>query len=473
MTSQNFRKKVCLVSLGCPKNLVDAEMMLGFLKRDGFELTAEPMEAEVLVVNTCGFVEDSKKESIDKILEMAEFKQKGRCELLVATGCLTQRYSAQLSKEMPEVDLFVGLGEFDRMGEFLIEKLRGPHPSPLPEGEGARRAGEGPTYVSKKPNSRFMPARQILPDPDLPRVLATPKHYTYLKISEGCSHRCSFCIIPEIRGDLKSRPMDSILREVRQLVDQGVKEFNLIAQDLNEYGKDLHTGSPLADLLVELNKLPGDFWLRPLYMYPLEFTDRLIGVLKDSEHIVKYVDIPLQHINDRVMRSMKRGSPARYVRKLLSQLKKSMPDISLRTTFIVGYPSETEGEFKELCDFVSEVEFDRVGVFQYSREEGTAAAELVDQIPEKIKAERCHRLMALQQKISHRKNQALLGKTFRLLSEGPSEESKLVVQARLPSQAPEIDGVTYLSQGMPGPGEFFSAKIIEAYEYDLVAEAIK
>jgi ribosomal protein S12 methylthiotransferase len=303
--------------------------------------------------------------------------------------------------------------------------------------------------------------RQILPDPDLPRIQATPKHYTYVKISEGCSHICSFCIIPKIRGRLKSRPIDSIVREVQEKVAKGVKEFNLIAQDLNEYGRDLKDGSHLAKLLKELDAIEGDFWLRPLYMYPLEFNDRLIGVLRDGEHIVKYVDMPLQHINERILLSMKRGSPSRYVRQLLTKLKTNIPEITIRTTFIVGYPGETEEEFQELYDFVREYEFDRVGVFRYSQEEGTTAAELQDQLPTPVKEERYHRLMRLQQKISLKKNRSLIGKTFRILSEGPG--------GRLPTQAPEIDGVTYLLEGGSRMGEFISAKVIDAKDYDLIA----
>jgi ribosomal protein S12 methylthiotransferase len=441
--------KICLISLGCPKNLVDAEMMLGFLKKDGFDLTTRPEEGEVIVVNTCGFVEASKRESIDEILKMARLKEEGRCRLLVATGCLSQRYSEQLAKEMPEVDLFIGLGEFDKISELIREKLAPPpQPSLLSRGEGGRSPGEGD--------------RQILPDPDLPRIQATPKHYRYVKISEGCSHICSFCIIPSIRGRLKSRPIDSIVREVREAVDGGVKEFNLIAQDLNEYGRDLKNGSNLAKLLVALNEIEGDFWLRPLYMYPLEFNDELIGVLRDSEHVVKYVDIPLQHISERILLSMKRGSPSRYVRQLLMKLKKNIPEIAIRTTFIVGYPGETDEEFRELCDFVGEYEFDRVGVFKYSVEEGTMAAELPDQLPAEIKEDRYHRLMSLQQKISLKKNQALIGKEFKILCESPS-------QARLPTQAPEIDGFTYL-QGEATAGEFAVARIVKAEEYDLTAE---
>lgn len=450
-------KKVCLVSLGCAKNLVDSEMMLGFLRKDGFDLSTEPRESEVIVVNTCGFLEASSRESIDRILEMARYKKEGNCRVLVAAGCLTQRHGEELAKELPEVDLFLGTGEFDRLSGYLREKFA----APPPQSPSLIRRGLGEVAVS---------SRQILPDPDLPRILSTPKHYSYLKISEGCSHICSFCIIPAIRGRLKSRPMDSVVREVRELVGRGVKEFNLIAQDLNEYGRDLKNGTDLAKLLTELNAVEGDFWLRPLYMYPLEFNDRLIGVLKDSERIVKYVDMPLQHISERVLLSMKRGSPSRYVRQLLAKLKREIPEIAIRTTFIVGYPGETEEEFQDLCDFVSEHEFDRVGVFQYSIEEGTSAAVLRDQLPQEIKDERYHRLMSLQKKISMRKNRALVGKTMRVLCEGPMPDRSGFYKARLATQAPEIDGITYLSGGKLESGRFVSAKILKAADYDLMAE---
>lgn len=433
--------KVCLISLGCPKNLVDAEMMLGYLKKDGFAFTREPSEAEVVVVNTCGFLESSKRESIGEILKVARYKEKGRCRVLMATGCLPQRHGEELAREMPEVDLFVGTGEFDRIAGFLRGKF-------------SERV-----CVSKK---------QILPDPDLPRVLATPPHYTYVKISEGCSHTCSFCIIPAIRGGLKSRPMDSVVREVAQHVDLGVKEFNFIAQDLNEYGRDLKNGSNLTRLLQELDRIQGKFWIRLLYMYPLEFNDRLIGAIRDAEHVVKYVDMPLQHINERILLSMRRGSPSRYVRQLLGKLKKAMPDITLRTTFIVGYPGEMEEEFQELCDFVGEVEFDRVGVFQYSREEGTTAALLSDDVSQEIKKERYDRLMGLQQKVSHHKNKSLIGKTLGALSEGVSGKPG-IFQARLASQAPEIDGVTWIHTPDVPVGQFVTLRVTAAHEYDLEA----
>jgi ribosomal protein S12 methylthiotransferase len=439
----NAQKTVCLVSLGCAKNLVDAEMMLGFLKKDGFGFSTDPSQSEVIVVNTCGFLEASRRESIDHLLEMAKFKDEGRCEILVASGCLSQKHGDELAREMPEVDLFIGTGEFDKIGEFL----RGKFPS---------------TGVE-------VTSRQILPDPDLPRILATPRHYSYLKISEGCSHICSFCTIPSIRGRLKSRPIDSVVREVENFVGDGVKEFNLIAQDLNEYGRDLKNGSHLAGLLQALDQVKGDFWLRPLYMYPLEFNDRLIGTIRDAEHVVKYVDIPLQHISERILLSMKRGSPSRYVRQLIGKLKKEIPDITLRTTFIVGYPGETEEEFQELCDFITEYEFDRVGAFKFSREEGTSSVDLPGQISDEIKEERHHRLMTLQREISRRRNQAWIGKTAKVLCEDIVKKN--LTQTRLASQAPEIDGVTWISGlSKKSAGEFVDVKITGAKDYDLVGE---
>ena len=406
-----MKKKVCLVSLGCPKNLVDAEMMLGQYKKDGFEISTDPAISDVIVVNTCGFIEEAKRESIEKILQMSRHKETGRCQKLVVSGCLSQRYKDELSREIPEVDLFLG-------------------------------------------------AAQILPDPDLPRIQATPSHYTYVKISEGCSHSCSFCIIPAIRGRLRSRPVDSIVREVREGVGRGVKEFNLIAQDLNEYGRDLKNKTNLTKLLQTLDRIPGDYWIRLLYMYPLEFNDRLIGAIRDGRHIVKYVDMPLQHISERILLSMRRGSPSRYVRQLLGKLKKQIPNIALRTTFLVGYPGETEGEFSELCDFIAEIEFDRVGVFKFSVEEGTTAAEMTDQAPDAVKQERYDRLMSLQQKISLKKNRKLVGKTVRVLCEG-------LGVGRLTTQAPEIDGITSLVGKGLVAGRFIQGKIIGADPYDL------
>lgn len=443
-------KKVCLVSLGCPKNLVDAEWMLGSLKQAGFELSLEPKDSEVLVVNTCSFIEGSKSESIDKLLELAEYKKSGKCELLVSTGCLSQRYGDVLASEMPEVDVILGTGEFDRLPQILATRL-------------------STSTTTKTSPELQVSTRQILPDPDQPRILATPKHYAYVKLSEGCSHQCSFCIIPKIRGTLKSRPMDTLLQEVRSLVGQGVKEINFIAQDLNEYGRDLKDGTHLSALLKAVEEIPGEFWWRPLYMYPLLFNDELIATLAASKHWARYIDMPLQHINDRILQSMRRGSSGQYIRKLLTKLKTKIPDLTIRTTFIVGYPGESEAEFEELFEFVREFEFDRLGVFAYSQEENTHAATLGDQVPEDIKQKRLERLMELQQEISRRKQAQLVGRNCQVLVEGPSEENDWVLVGRLASQAPDIDGVTYLSETEATPGDFLPVVIESAADYDLVA----
>ena len=453
VSSSTKKPSVCLVTLGCSKNLVDSEMMLGFLKQEGFSLSAQPEKSDVIVVNTCGFVEDSKRESINQILEMAEHKAKGRAKLLVASGCLTQRYLKELELEIPEVDLFVGLGEFNKIGKLLKQKLGG--------SEIMARS-----YVSDK---------QILPDPDAPRILSTPSHYAYVKISEGCNHRCSFCVIPYIRGNLRSRPIDSIVEDMRRQHAMGVKEFNFIAQDLNEYGFDLKDQTNLTRLIAEVEKIPGKFWVRFHYMYPLEFTSPLIEAIKNSTKVVPYIDMPLQHVSDRILLSMKRGSGSRYIRQLLAKLNQAIPEVTLRTTFIVGYPGETETEFQELLDFINEGHFAHVGAFKYSDEETTTAAKLPGRIPDEVKQERYAELMKAQSNISLAKNREKVGKVFEVLSEGVSSEHEWVMQARLTCQAPEVDGVTYLSECPPGQGkqgEFLKVKITEAHEYDLVAQPV-
>lgn len=425
--------------------------MLGSLKQAGFELTLEPEQAEVLVVNTCSFIEGSKSESIDKLLELAEYKKNGKCQLLVSTGCLSQRYGEVLAQEMPEVDIILGTGEFDRLPTLLKEKLNL---------KNASRQSVPELQVS---------SRQILPDPDQPRILATPKHYAYVKLSEGCSHQCSFCIIPKIRGGLKSRAMDSVLQEIRALLDQGVKEMNFIAQDLNEYGRDLKNGTTLTKLLQEVENIPGDFWYRPLYMYPLLFNEELIETLALSKHWTRYIDMPLQHINDRILNSMRRGSSGKFIRNLLGKLRGQIPDITIRTTFIVGYPGETEAEFQELYDFIREFEFDRLGVFAYSQEENTEAATLPGQVAEEVKEQRLAQLMELQREISRRKQKSLVGKSLPVLVEGFSEENDWVLVGRLSSQAPDIDGITYLSETDGKIGEFLDVTIQSSEDYDLVA----
>ncbi len=458
MKSQNLatkisnKRKVSLVTLGCSKNLVDSELMLGALSQEGFELSNQPKESDVIVINTCGFIDKSKEESVNTILEMAEYKRTGKAQLLVATGCLTQRYLKELQHEIPEVDLFIGLGEFNQIGKLLKRRLI--------DDEIIARA-----YQSDK---------QILPDPDLPRLQATPKHFTYVKISEGCNHRCSFCAIPLIRGNLKSRTMESIVTEIKTKLELGVKEFNFIAQDLNEYGFDLRNTN-LSLLLEEVNKIKGHFWVRLNYMYPLEFNSRLIDVIKNSEHVVPYIDMPLQHFNDRILLSMKRGSGSRYIRQLIEKLRSAMPEVTLRSTFIVGYPGETDAEFNELLNFIKEGHFDHVGAFKFSVEENTASAKLPGRVAEEKMQERYNILMATQKEVSLLKNRAKIGKEFSVLCEGVSEDHEWVIQSRLHSQAPEVDGVTYLSECSPEQakiGDFMKVKITEAHDYDLVAVAI-
>ncbi len=450
---ENKAVSVRFISLGCAKNLVDSEIMQGLMKRENFKVVNGP--SDVGVVNTCGFIEASKQESINTILELGEEKKKGNLKLLIVAGCLSQRYAEELPQLMPEVDAFIGTGDFQGLTKVVREKL----------------SGTAERNFIRKPTME-------LPSMDLPRVHSTPSHYRYLKISEGCSHHCSFCTIPLMRGGLKSRTVEDVLNEMREGVSVGVKEFNLIGQDLNEYGRDLPKRDSLFNLLSQMEKIEGDFWIRLLYMYPLQFPDKLIGLIKNHPHIIPYVDIPLQHINDRILKSMERGSSSRYIHRLLEKLKKEIPDIVLRTTFIVGYPGETDAEFGELVQFVREMEFDRLGVFTYSHEEGTKSATLGKQISQKIKEERRETLMLTQQNISLQKNKKLIGKEFDVLYEGPvAEEEKspgVIGVGRYYGQAPEIDGETLITSDdlslKPEIGKKFKVQITEAREYDLVGK---
>ncbi|MBI2982399.1 MAG: 30S ribosomal protein S12 methylthiotransferase RimO [Deltaproteobacteria bacterium] len=361
----NASKRVYLQSLGCPKNLVDSEIMLGSLVSQGYELTTEKSEAEVIIVNTCGFLQASVKESINTILDLAKEKEGGSCEKLIVTGCLSQRYQGELPKELQEVDLFIGTNDYPKIAELIADP---------PDREYIHK----PLYVHHA---------------ETPRLLATRPHTAYVKIAEGCNHTCSFCIIPKLRGRQRSRPVDDIIAEVRNLKGMGVKEFNLIAQDTTDYGSDLHNGTTIEKLFHELKKIPGDHWLRLMYAYPLRFSDELIEIIASSPNFCRYVDIPFQHINDRILKSMHRGSDGCYIRRLVERMRERIPGIAIRSTFIVGYPGETEAEFQELADFLREAELERVGVFTYSDEEGTEAAKLVDRVPEKIKKERRKILM--------------------------------------------------------------------------------
>ncbi|HLG20247.1 MAG TPA: 30S ribosomal protein S12 methylthiotransferase RimO [Bdellovibrionota bacterium] len=438
--------KVGLISLGCPKNLVDSEVMLGLLKKEGCELTKDESQADVMIVNTCAFIEASKKESIETILDVARRKSDGSLKKLIVTGCLAQRYREELEKEMPEVDHFIGTGEFHRITEFT--KVLPAFPPP-------RSAVDFPEYVY---------------DYATPRISTLPRHTAYVKIAEGCSRTCSFCIIPRLRGPNRSRTIDSIAREVENLAAEGAVELSLIAQDLTAYGLDLGDGTDLEKLLRRLIEIDGIRWIRLLYNYPMYFTDGLIDVIANSEKICKYVDIPLQHIDSDLLATMRRKVDEREVRGLLEKLKSSIPGLALRTTLIVGFPGESAEQFGRLVDFVKEYEFNRLGVFTYSQEERTAAAKMPGQIPTKVKKERRNRIMAIAQKISARKNLEKLGRVFDVLIdralESPNGYSHV---GRTEGQALDIDGQVFVAGASMRPGTFVRAKVEKAGPYDLFA----
>ena len=430
-SNMNEPKKVYLQSLGCPKNLVDSEVMLGTLASQGYELTTDRNAAEVIVVNTCGFLQAAAKESIDTILDLAREKKSGNCQKLVVAGCLAQRYQGELPKELPEADLFIGTNDYARIGELL-------------EGIPDREYIHKPLYVHHS---------------ETPRLLATAPHTAYVKIAEGCNHTCSFCIIPKLRGKQRSRPVDDISCEIKNLKGMGVQEFNLIAQDTTDYGGDLHDGTTIEKLFRALAKIPGDHWFRLMYAYPLRFSDELIEIMASSPNFCRYVDIPFQHISDRILQSMHRGSNGTYIRRLVERLRAGVPKIAIRSTFIVGYPGETDREFAELARFFEETSLERVGVFRYSPEPGTAAEALLDQVPDPVKRQRYDRLMTLQQKISLKKNRDRIGTKVRVLVEGPD-------WGRTEWDAPEIDGKIRL-KGKPTRGRFAEAVVDGASEYDL------
>jgi ribosomal protein S12 methylthiotransferase len=441
-------EKVHLLTLGCPKNLADSELMLGMLAHAGFEITTDPDEAQVLVVNTCAFIEAAKKESIGAILEAAEVKKRVVGRRLVVAGCLAQRYGAQLADEMPEVDIFVGTGNFLELAE-LLRRTERPELRPIP----------------------YAGAAHILPPTQTPRIKTGDFFSAYLKISEGCNHKCAFCIIPRIRGAHESRPLADLTAEARALAAGGVRELNLIAQDLTAYGRDLECRSSLAELLEKLNQVEGLRWIRLLYCYPNFVTDELLDAVASLSKVVKYIDIPLQHADDGILRAMRRERSGAALRKLLERVRRRVPGVSLRTSFIVGFPGETEQAFRRLLDFTREEQFDRVGVFTYSREENTAAHDLPDQVPERVKRERRARLMEQQAEISLRRNRKLVGREIEVMVEGAIARRATRIRGRTPLQAPEIDGMVML-RGEAQPGEFVRARIDKALSYDLVGEVV-
>ena len=440
--------KAGFVSLGCAKNLVDTEVMLGIIKSHGIELTADPAEADILIVNTCAFITSAKEESVTTILNLADYKDSGRCRSLIIAGCLGQRYRQELLDEMPEADAIIGTGAWNRIMEAITETLRGHRVILIGE-------------------------KDIIYDSKTPRIRTTPNYTAYVKIAEGCDNRCAFCAIPLIRGKQVSRTIEDIRDEVEQLIDQGVKEINLIAQDTTHYGYDLYKKPSLAELLKELVKIEGDFWIRILYCYPRYFTDELIDLIANEPKICKYVDLPLQHAHNDVLKRMHRPDTRESIEILLNKIRERIPGVAIRSTFIVGFPGETEEEFQTLKQFLQEQRLDHVGVFAFSREEDTAAYDMPDQIEEEVAQERYHELMSMQSLISQEINESLEGKELNILIEGRDEEVPNITAGRSYREAPEIDGQIYIEDDSQSePGDIVKVKVLAGFVYDLAAKRI-
>ena len=463
--------KIGFVSLGCPKNLVDGEVMLGMARDAGHEITSDAEGADVIVVNTCAFIDNAKEESIDAILEMAQLKKDGKAKKLIVTGCLAERYREQLKKEIPEIDACLGTGEVPE----IVNAINGTvTPMKLFKKSDFAGGGVGDHSALRKPAH---PGEGItyLYGAETPRVLTTPKHFAYMKIAEGCDYTCAFCIIPTLRGEYRSRDIDSLVREAEQLAAQGVKEILLISQDSSFFGIDRKEKQALSRLLRRLNDVAGLEWIRMLYLYPTTITDDVLEAMAECEKVCKYVDLPLQHASADVLRRMRRPGNRESYDKLLARVRRTVPGVTLRTTFIVGFPGETEADFEELCDFVRDTEFDHVGVFTYSHEEGTRAFEMDDDVPAKVKAKRRDTLMALQKSIVAKRQKARKGQTIRVMVDGPVPDMPLAFQGRLEGQAPEIDAIVYLSECDPEvvqSGQVITAVVTGAKDYDLIATAI-
>jgi ribosomal protein S12 methylthiotransferase len=430
--------------LGCPKNLVDTEVMMGQLVANGHELTPRPEEADVIVVNTCSFIDPAKQESIDTILEMSEHKRTGRAQKLIVAGCLVERYRGDIQKDLPEVDHIIGTNELDR----IVGLCQGDNPAATP----------------------FEP---YLYHDLTPRILTTPRHYAYIKISEGCDHPCTFCVIPQYRGANRSRRFESVVAEATRLYNQGVRELNLIGQDTTVYGEDLGIKDGLSQLLARLAQIetPREKWVRFLYAYPNKVTQKLLDTIAEHAPIAKYMDMPLQHASASVLKRMKRGANGDIFLKLIEKIRRTIPGITLRTSFIAGFPGETEKDFEELCQFVEAAQFDRVGVFSYSDEDSSKSYHLDGKVDGRTIERRKRKLMSIQRKISKARNRKLIGKEFSVLVEGPSQETDLLWECRMQSQAPEIDGVTYINdfgEIEPTPGQIRRFRVTEAHDYDLV-----
>jgi ribosomal protein S12 methylthiotransferase len=458
--------KVGLISLGCPKNLVDSEVMLGLAREAGHELTQDAASAEVLVVNTCAFIDSAKQESVDTILEMAQRKKDGACRRLIVTGCMAERYRDELRTEIPEIDAVLGTGEVAGIVDAIGGRSRaGASPLTFFRGAGAVRAAV--------PDPRPLP--DYLYDADTPRVLATPGHYAYLKVGEGCDYKCAFCIIPTLRGHYRSRSADSIVREAQVLAARGVKELLLISQDTTFYGVDRGERGALAGLLRELNRVEGLEWIRLLYLYPTTIDDATLDAMAESEKVCRYIDLPLQHASNRVLKRMKRPGTRQTYDRLLHRIRTRVPGVALRTTFIVGFPGEIASDVDELCQFVDDHAFDHLGVFTYSHEEGTSAHTLTDDVPAGVKARRRSRVMSLQKRLVGKRQKGRAGQRVRVLVDGPANEHDLVLKARMASQAPDIDASVYLTECDPSrlpSGTFVEVEIVGAHDYDLIARPV-
>jgi ribosomal protein S12 methylthiotransferase len=440
--------KIGFVSLGCPKNLVDTEVMMGQLVGSGHELTPQPADADVIVVNTCSFIDPAKQESVDTILEMAEYKKTGKAQRLIVAGCLVERFRGDIQRNMPEVDAVIGTNELEK----IVALCEGLEP------------------------------KEMAPEPYLyhdltQRVFTTPRHSAYIKIAEGCDHPCSFCIIPQFRGAFRSRRFESVINEATRMFAMGVREINLIGQDTTCYGEDLGLKDGLALLMARLAEIETDLpkWIRNLYAYPNRVTQKLLDTLAQHDALVKYIDMPLQHASAGTLKRMKRGANGDIFLKLLERIRTTIPGVAIRTSMIVGFPGETDGEFEELCHFIEAAQFDRLGVFSYSDEETSGSFHLDNKVDKRTIYQRKRKLMSVQRRISLKRNKQLMGREFPVLIEGPSKETDLLWEARLSTQAPEIDGICYINdfgEGEPRPGEMRTLRVTEAHDYDLVGELV-
>lgn len=440
--------KLGMVSLGCPKNLVDSEFMLGLIREKNFTVTNDPADAEIIIVNTCGFIESAKEESINTILQMSEYKTQGSCRYLIVTGCLSQRYADELAQNIPEVDAFVGTECFTDIS-WVIEQVM-----------------DGKKVLHMTRNTAEQPV-------EMPRMLTTPEYMAYLKIAEGCDNCCSYCIIPKLRGPYTSRPYEAVMAEAKELAASGIKEIIVVAQDTTRYGEDLYDKLMLPQLLKDLNDLEGIEWIRVMYCYPNNFTDELIEAFATLPKVCKYVDLPLQHASNSLLASMNRYDTKEQVEALLKKLRTSIPGIVIRTTFIVGFPGETEADFEELKEFVAAQRFENAGVFKYSQEEGTVAGAMPNQIPEEVKENRYHELMALQAEISEELHQDLEGQELDVVIEGFDEENPSLAVARSYREAPDIDGSIFVENADNlHIGDFTKVRILQGFTYELVAEQV-